>query len=69
MSYRDTIYVVGAGFSAGLGFPLTGDLLVRLWDEIDLDLRQSLESVIRFHHPNFNPKHFSSFPNVRTVVN
>jgi hypothetical protein len=32
------VHVVGAGFSAGLGYPLTSDLLVRLWDRLDADV-------------------------------
>jgi hypothetical protein len=27
---RECVYIVGAGFSAGLGYPLTADLLQRL---------------------------------------
>jgi hypothetical protein len=33
-SQRDCVYVIGAGFSAGLGYPLTGDLLFRLWPKL-----------------------------------
>lgn len=65
---RECVYVIGAGFSAGLGFPLTSDLLVRLWDRIDDPLKKRLRQVITFHHPGFNPKRFSSFPNVEQLL-
>ena len=65
---RDCVYVIGAGFSAGLGFPLTSDLLVRLWDRIDNELKKRLKRVITFHHPGFVPKRFSSFPNVEQLL-
>ncbi|MYC65073.1 MAG: hypothetical protein F4X12_01925 [Acidobacteriia bacterium] len=68
MDQRDCVYVIGAGFSAGLGFPLTSDLLVRLWDRIDKRLRKRLKRVIRFHHPEFDPKRFTTFPDVEQLL-
>lgn len=68
MRQRECVYVIGAGFSAGLGFPLTSDLLVRLWDRIDEPLKERLEQVISFHHPGFQPERFSSFPNVEQLL-
>lgn len=68
MAERDCVYVIGAGFSAGLGYPLTSDLLVRLWERIDNDLKDRLERVIRFHHPGFDPIRFTSFPNVEQLL-
>ena len=65
---RECVYVIGAGFSAGLGFPLTSDLLVRLWDRIDDPLKKRLRQVITFHHPGFDPQRFSSFPNVEQLL-
>jgi hypothetical protein len=66
---RDCIYIVGAGFSAGLGYPLTADLLQRLWPLLtDDDFRARLKKVIEFHHHGFNPEHFSSFPNVEQLL-
>jgi len=29
---RDTVYVIGAGFSKGLGYPLTNQLLTDVWE-------------------------------------
>ena len=63
-----TVYVIGAGFSAGLGYPLTSDLLVRLWDRLNADLKKRLRNVIEFHHPGFSPTRFSSFPNVEQLL-
>lgn len=68
MKQRECVYVVGAGFSAGLGYPLTSDLLFRLWQKIDDGLKSRLENVIRFHHPSFNPDRFASFPNVEQLL-
>jgi hypothetical protein len=66
---RDCIYIVGAGFSAGLGYPLTADLLQRLWPLLnDDDFRSSLKKVIEFHYHGFDPEHFSSFPNVEQLL-
>ena len=67
---RKCVYVVGAGFSAGLGYPLTGDLLLRLWDRIknDQPFKKELQEVISFHHPRFDIRKFSSFPNVEELL-
>lgn len=68
MSQRECVYVVGAGFSAGLGYPLTYDLLVRLWDRLHSNLRKDLEKIVRFHHPAFAADKFASFPNVEELL-
>ena len=65
---NNCVYVIGAGFSAGLGYPLTSDLLFRLWERIDRTFKSRLTKVISFHHPGFNPKRFSSFPNVEQLL-
>ncbi len=68
MTERQCVYVIGAGFSAGLGYPLTSDLLVRLWDRLNDPFKTQLGRVIRFHHPGFNPARFTSFPNVEQLL-
>ncbi len=65
---RKCVYVIGAGFSAGLGYPLTSDLLMRLWNRIDDSLKEQLSRVITFHHPGFDSKRFSSFPNIEQLL-
>ena len=63
------VYVIGAGFSAGLGYPLTGDLLSRFWERIDdCSFRDKLKRVIEFHNPGFNCEEFVSFPNVEELL-
>ena len=63
------VYVVGAGFSAGLRYPLTSDLLMRLWDRIgDYPFKEDLRRVIKFHNPGFDCTKFSSFPNVEELL-
>lgn len=66
--YDNTVYVVGAGFSAGLGYPLTTNLLVEVWPKLKPDLQERLGKVIQFHHPNFNPKKNTSFPYIETLL-
>ena len=68
MGSKETVYVIGAGFSAGLGYPLTSDMLVRLWERIDDDLQDRLGRIIRFHHPGFDPTLFTTFPNVEQLL-
>lgn len=74
VTQRKCVYVIGAGFSAGLGYPLTGDLLFRLWKELgnlgepDERLRAGLTKVIKFHHPGFDEKQFTTFPNVEELL-
>lgn len=36
---RDVVYVVGAGFSAGPGYPLTKSLLIDEWSRLDEEPR------------------------------
>lgn len=33
---REDVYIVGAGFSAGLGYPLTKNLLYSAWERLRL---------------------------------
>ena len=63
------VYVVGAGFSAALGYPVTGNLLTRLWDRIDdPQFQRQLKSVIEFHNPRFDCREPDSFPNVEELL-
>ncbi len=65
---RRHVYVVGAGFSAGLNYPLVSDLLIRLWPQLDATDRSALEQIVAFHHPSFDPKRATSFPNIETLL-
>jgi hypothetical protein len=65
---RDTVYVVGAGFSAGLGYPLTKSLLIDVWDLLQKAPRNKLSRIIEFHHPAFNPKRKTSFPDIEQLL-
>lgn len=63
------VYVIGAGFSAGLGFPTINNLLQRLWPSIkDAGLADDLAAVIRFHHPSFNASCLDTFPDIETLL-
>ena len=63
------VYVVGAGFSAALGYPVTSNLLTQFWDRIDdPGFRRQLERVIKFHNPCFDCREPDSFPNVEELL-
>lgn len=51
---RTTVFVVGAGFSKDLGYPLTHELLPQLIGRIPTRLRKEIEKVVRFHHPTWD---------------
>lgn len=69
-----TVYVIGAGFSAGLGFPTIHDLLPRLWQEtapslkLGSSLTEELAKVIRFHHTHFDESKPQTFPNIEQLL-
>lgn len=65
---RDTVYVVGAGFSAGLGYPVTKSLLIEAWDRVPEESRDQLRKIIEFHHPNFSRKRTTSFPDIEQLL-
>jgi hypothetical protein len=65
---RETVYVIGAGFSAGLGYPLTKTLLVDVWDQLEKKSRIQLEEIIRFHHPSFSTQRRTSFPDIEQLL-
>ena len=65
---RDTVYVVGAGFSKGLGYPLTSDVLTGVWDRLPPEPRNQLSQIIAFHHPDFDPAMRKSFPDIEQLL-
>jgi hypothetical protein len=65
---RSTVYVVGAGFSAGLGYPLTKSLLIDVWERLPRDTRHQLRKIIEFHHPAFSLKRRTSFPDIEQLL-
>lgn len=69
MPKRRMVYVVGAGLSAGLGFPTIAGLLPQIWDRLDSKgLAASLANVVRFHHPDFNPTNPRTYPDVERLL-
>ena len=63
---RRRVYVIGAGFSEGLGYPLMRDILARLWDYVDdTEFKRRMGRVIRFYYPNFRGV---NFPNVEELL-
>lgn len=69
MPERRVVYVVGAGLSAGLGFPTVSNLLPELWKRLEkAALDVDLASVVRFHHPEFNPSLPDSYPNIEQLL-
>lgn len=65
---RDVVYVVGAGFSAGLGYPLTKSLLIDVWDRLGKNSREQLRKIIAFHHPAFDPTRKTTFPDIEQLL-
>jgi hypothetical protein len=65
---RDTVYVVGAGFSAGLGYPMTNTLLTKVWTHLHAAERKQLEKIVAFHHPDFDSARPKTFPNMERLL-
>lgn len=66
---KKIVYVIGAGLSAGLGFPTIGNLLPRMWGRLKrAGLANELADVIRFHHPYFNATLEDTFPNIEQLL-
>ena len=65
---RDTVYVVGAGFSKGLGYPLTKSLLTDVWSRLPGGSRNQLAKIIEFHHPSFKAAQKKSFPDIEQLL-
>ncbi|EQB8081302.1 hypothetical protein ACYRDJ_003691 [Yersinia enterocolitica] len=63
------VYVIGAGLSAGLGFPTIGNLLQQMWDRLEEEgISDEISKIIRFHHPSFNPKLVDTYPNIEQLL-
>jgi hypothetical protein len=65
---KDTVYVIGAGFSAGLGYPLTKGLLVDVWNRLEQGSRKQLARIISFHHPAYSAKRNTTFPDIEQLL-
>lgn len=63
------VYVIGAGFSAGLGFPVVNGLLPSLWPRLaTAGLADDIAEVVRFHHPEFHPLNEDTFPGIEQFL-
>lgn len=65
---RKTVYVIGAGFSAGLGYPVTKSLLVEVWNRLPKASQEQLRKIIEFHHPAFRLERSTSFPDIEQLL-
>lgn len=65
---RDSVYVVGAGFSRGLKYPMTNDLLPGVWEQLAPKERNQLSKIVKFHHPDFDAKKQSTFPDMERFL-
>ncbi|RVC70832.1 MAG: hypothetical protein EOS81_04580 [Mesorhizobium sp.] len=64
-----TVYVVGAGLSAGLGFPTIANLLPDLWPRLEkAGIDAEIADVIRFHHPDFNAERRETYPTIEQLL-
>ncbi len=66
--FKGTVYVIGAGFSAGLGYPLTKNLLIDVWGRLDKGVRKQLSRIIEFHHPSFTTRRKTTFPEIEQLI-
>jgi hypothetical protein len=64
----ETVYIVGAGFSAGLGYPTTANLLIEIWPRLSNTYQERLGKVIAFHQPHFDSQRATSFPYIETLL-
>ena len=65
---RSVVYVVGAGRSAGLGFPTIAGLLPQLWERLGREGANDLADVVRFHHPDFNDSRHDTYPTIEQLM-
>jgi hypothetical protein len=66
---KSVVYVVGAGLSAGLGFPTVANLLPALWPRLAKSgIAAEIADVIRFHHPDFNAARNETFPTIERLL-
>jgi hypothetical protein len=65
---RDTVYVIGAGFSKGLGYPLTNELLTEVWERLPNGSQDQLARIIEFHHPAFKANRSKTFPDIEKLL-
>lgn len=66
--HRETVYVVGAGFSAGLGYPQTKSLLIDVWSRLSAGAQERLCKIIAFHHPEFSVDRKTTFPDIEQLL-
>ena len=63
---RRRVYVIGAGFSEGLGYPLMKDILAGLWNHVgDTEFKQRMVRAMKFYYPNCRG---ANFPNIEELL-
>lgn len=68
-SEKRIVYVVGAGLSAGLGFPTINNLLPKLWHRLEENsIASDIAKVIRFHHPHFHAERAATYPTIEQLL-
>ena len=66
-SDRRTVFVVGAGFSADLEYPLTSQLLPRVRNRFDKAFSTQFDEVVRFHHPGWDRRR-ATLPDIEQLL-
>jgi hypothetical protein len=61
-------YIIGVGFSAGLGYPLKKSLLIDVWNRVEMTSQDQLARIINFHHPAFNVERNITFPDIEQFL-
>lgn len=66
---ENIVYVVGAGLSAGLGFPTIGNLLPGMWSRLeDAGIADQSADIIRVHYPDFEASIPGSYPTFEELL-
>lgn len=63
----ETVFVIGAGFSADLGYPLTSHLLPRVRRRFEEKLKIRFKNIVKFHHPGWDGRG-ATMPDVEELL-
>lgn len=65
---KGTVYVIGAGFSKDLGYPLIKELLPELETRLSSSLKKKLKEISHFHFPKPSDDNTESVPNIEQLL-
>jgi hypothetical protein len=65
---NSTVFVVGAGFSAALGYPLSDSFFGQLFERADAELRERIDYFVQHSSFRFNLDAPDSYPNLEELL-